>query len=107
MKQENKSAFGLASLILHVGYAPLKAFTLCMLWGWFITPQFGIPVPTYATAFGLSLLLTYANPNMPTDAELLADREVSNVEKIGALIGKTYIFTIFVLGTGWIASKLV
>lgn len=70
-----KTAFGV--FIIAIGFvgllgglmvygAVVGAFVLSALWGWFVTPAFGIPVPPLPIVAGLSLLIHYATGHAPT-----------------------------------------
>ena len=41
----------------------LTGYTITVLWGWFITPQFGLAVPSMVNSLGIALLIGYITSN--------------------------------------------
>ncbi len=58
----------LGGISLVVGMALLRGWTLSVLWGWFITPALGLPVPAMPLVIGLALIVSYLT-NSNTDVK--------------------------------------
>lgn len=60
MKTENDTidtVFGVLYLALMPVLIFWKVFVLALLWSWFVTPVFGVPVPRYPYVLGLSVFI--------------------------------------------------
>ncbi len=77
--------------IIAVGMA-WSGFVLAMLWGWFITPTFGLVALTVPAACGMKLMATFMM------ASLLPEKPP---EKFSKTIFKAAFYPLFILTIGW------
>jgi hypothetical protein len=57
----------LVVVALFIPSALLNAWALRILWGWFITPEFGLAVPGYWMAAGLSMTVRFVTSQYSED----------------------------------------
>jgi hypothetical protein len=53
--------FLIVSAVMWRGYA------LCLMWGWFFVPSFGLPALSIPAAIGVSSIISFIIPSYPTD----------------------------------------
>jgi hypothetical protein len=88
---------GFVTLIIgSVVYAAVVgAWVISILWGWFVTPTFGIPVPPLPMVMGLTLTAGYLTRNNRTQWK---DHETdTGAELVSLLIGPW-----LVLAVAWV-----
>lgn len=52
-------------IALIVAAACLEGFVISALWGWFVSPTFGLPALSIPLALGISLVLSASRPPSP------------------------------------------
>lgn len=70
-----------------------NCFILSTLWGWFITPDFGLKVPSYPVLYGLMLIIAFVGPT-------------SNEESYKKAIFTGLAKSIIILSFGWIVHAI-
>jgi len=91
--------FGLIMLLVTVVNFVLFGFVFQDLWGWFMTP-FGLPVVSYAHAWGLALLFDVNAMNIK-QIDIRAAGEATDEEKITRSV-TVLVGYLFLWGLGWI-----
>jgi hypothetical protein len=88
--------------LIPVGWM-LNGWALMTLWGWFVTPTFGTPVPTMACAIGLSAIAGYLTWQPLPDVET-KEREKTFTFSLALtnIIGRPLFAVMF----GWIIRSL-
>lgn len=83
-------AFAVLVLVLPLMF--WNAWGLSVLWGWFVTPLFGLPVPLLWQIVGLLLFVHYALRKYdPNDGEKWAEKFMSGI-----------FFPPLAVGIGWV-----
>lgn len=78
----------------------IEAWGIYVLWGWFVTPVFGIPVPTKLACYGLALvaaLFFHQSETLPRDVD-----EKDPLWKMYWIFLRTPAIVLF----GWVAREL-
>jgi hypothetical protein len=83
------AGWGCAATILLVALIPLwslyDAWAVRVFWGWYITPGWGVPVPSYLAVVGATMLFNYLKPKSSTQKsdkdwkELVGEAWISNL----------------------------
>lgn len=79
-------------LIIMIPLMIFSAFTITVLWDWFVVTTFQLPALRIPQALGLGLIVYYFTMNQATDP----DKDFSDV--MGEAIAKPFVF----LGLGWV-----
>ena len=82
-------------MLVAIPLAIWKAYCISILWGWFITPVFGMPSPSMVAILGLLIFIPLAYPVFPNESDDFAER-------LGKLIGQSGIVPLIGLGVGWL-----
>jgi hypothetical protein len=91
-----------AAILLIVPFAYWKAFVAAKLWDWFVTPLFGVAVPSLTMLVGLMILVQLVtNPTKPAE-----DPDKSPAERIAASIGWTLMYYGFALAFGYLFHRI-
>lgn len=86
---------------MFVWNAFLRGFVLSCLWGWFVTPVFGLAVPPLLACIGLSLMAGYlVSVRLPDRDKTAAEKEVAYSEWRQALTAS--VAHLLTLGIGWL-----
>lgn len=91
----NKVYESLIGIVGGIIIAFFGCVTLSYLWGWFITPEFHIKVPSYPVLYGLSLIAMFL-----THTPIKKDRDIAEI--LGYGFGKCSILLLF----GWITQAI-
>lgn len=94
-------AYILLGLVLWLPATAWLAYAASLLWGWFITPTFGIPVPGLWMIAGLLLVMRLPDITRPSDTDTRDLRE-----KVNDSIATAAIAPLFLIGFGWICHTL-
>lgn len=91
----------LTPIILIIGavVSVPRAWAASVLWGWFITPAFGIPAPSMLALFGLSLVVTTIHPSPVNGPK---EKEFSTNAAMCWLV----LHPLFSVAFGWVALKM-
>lgn len=84
-----------------------SAWAISVSWGWFVTPAFGIPVPSLANVIGLSLLITLIkNPDNSTEKYYQKVSDEFDLFKIwvGVLLNKVFVRSLSILGISYVVK---
>ena len=92
-----------ALVLSWIWLAAWSGYTLSVLWGWFVTPAFGLPALTVAQAYGVALMVRACKgPNIPKDKPK---------ESFGATLAKVAILPPVWCGilllVGWAAKQFI
>jgi phosphate/sulfate permease len=90
--------FGLIALPFAILW---NAFVGNVLWGWFVTPVFGIAAPGVALFFGLAMIIRYLTFRYEYKAE-----EKTETHMLSEILF-SLIFPAFALLMGWIATLFI
>lgn len=87
------------ALILLAAYVPLallRGWVIALLWEWYVTDYFGLPLLTIVEAVGLGILVTVFLSRMPSKDE----------EERGVVYTLTWVVAspLLALGFGWLWS---
>ena len=105
-KEEGLSCFGLVVLfVLSIVVASLmNGWALSVLWGWFVSPIFGVPNLQIMEAIGFSLVVGMLTQNT-------SNKDDDSKKSFGALIVKLLAVAVFkpafVVFLGWIILKFM
>lgn len=81
----------------------MNGWVLSILWGWFISPLFGLPPLSVASAIGLALIFGMF---MRTD-NLNEDKTKNLGEMIVFLVAQAVLSPLFTLFVGWIVKQYI
>lgn len=103
-KEEGLACLGLAVLgvVAVVVVSITNGWALSVLWGWFVTPIFGITAPTIPMAIGFSLVV-----GMFSSSSSSSDKEKSTGQIIGSIIGVAIFRPAFAVFMGWVILSFV
>jgi hypothetical protein len=108
-KNTKENLFGILAILfllsLVFGAFFYGAFTLTMLWHWFVVPTFHAPALGIAQAIGLSLFVGYFKGNLVKKDTKKEGQDT--YEHIGQKIGEMYIRLTAVLAIGFVVSIFV
>lgn len=94
----------IATILFLPGFYLLNGFVLQRLFGWFVTPVFGVAVPAIGYCIGLGLIVSFLT-NHGTDSK----DERGSTEKLSALWSRQVFAPLFVWGLGalihWLTVK--
>ena len=93
---------GLAHLAGIVG----RGLALSLLWGWFVTPIFGLPALTLAGACGLILVFA-ALRGYKQGAETDKDAQPDDTKAATKLLVVVVLQPSLLIGLGWIVKSLI
>jgi hypothetical protein len=95
---------GLAVLtvVAVVGSALLNGWAISVLWGWFVTPLFGLPLLTIPYAIGLGLVISMFIPSTASETK---DKGWSEI--LIALIAKVVATPLAAIAMGWIVHSFI
>lgn len=80
-----------------------RAFVAVVLWGWFVTPAFGVAAPSIHHAFGIMLLLVFLLPPASDDDKTQRDLEGRNLaDLVARMLGRAVLYPALMLGVGWL-----
>ena len=78
--------------------AVLNGWVITVMWGWFITPQFGLVAPSLVNAIGLALFVGLFRGSQPTDDD--DDMALA----VGKAIGRSVVSPLFTLAIGFVVQ---
>lgn len=79
-------------------------WVLCVLWGWFAVPLFGLQALTIAQGIGVRLVASYLTPRFSSDSKQYTDRPLYHLAKV---LGTKILWGIFTLTIGWIVKHYI
>jgi hypothetical protein len=101
-KEETGAEIALG-LVLSVAGAIVRGWVLKVMWGWFLTPAFGVSAPGIAVCLGISLVLT-----MLVGTDSLAARGTKQDSRGVLALGLATIFVpLFMLLFGFVIHQFV
>lgn len=92
------AAFAVVSIVANV---IIDGWVLSTLWGWFISPLFGLPSLSIPTAIGIALFVGLITKKVETTS----DEELSN--SIKSIIARVLFYPLTVLLIGWIVKLFI
>jgi phosphate/sulfate permease len=109
-EEKNGTTIGMTlflMLVCIVATAPAMiwgGYVLQVLWGWFLTPLFGMAVPSIAYCLGLSLILSYATNQ---DLSGIPTKDRKYPELVASAMSRSFIRPAWILLIGWVLSHYV
>lgn len=105
MKDKVTLSKGALALLLSPTWIPawvvpsvlLRAWVITMMWGWYVTPAFGLPPLRLAFAFGLSVFA----------GMFRASYAGKDDRKISGIIAGSFVNPLMTLFIGWVGSLFV
>ena len=91
-------------IVALIGGIVVQGFTLSILWGWFVTPIFGLPALTIAQAYGIALVF-HAIRGYKEPAQTDKDPNGSNATLKLMVILVAH--PAMLIGLGWIVKSLM
>ena len=70
-----------------------------IMWGWFLTPVFGLPVPSLALVIGVSITIRYLFTNQ-------GYKKAQKEDMVANLLWP-YLFGLMALSTGWVVQLFI
>ena len=92
------------ALVIHY---VARGCVLQVLWGWFLTPIFHIPVPGIAYCLGIGILIGYLSGVSTPDTNTQGNKSRSVVQIITELYAKLLMEPFLILGIGWVIHHYV
>jgi len=92
----------LGLMLLSIAGFVFRAYTIVVLWTWFMVPTFRLPHLSIPAGIGLSMvisLLTYQQVN--------CSKKDAKENDIAVLVFSHIVYTLFALIFGWIAKQLM
>lgn len=96
-------AHGWATGLLSIPLALVKAWAMCLIWKWFIVPQFGVAELTIRAAIGLSCLAAMLQYFEVKPAQ--TDKE--RLEAFGGFLGRQLFLPLAAVCIGYLWYKLL
>lgn len=90
------------AIVAVVGEAIMNGWVLSILWGWFVSPLFGLKELAIAPAIGFSLVV-----GMLTHQESGEQKERSNFENVVLIFGRAVVSPLITLFIGWIVYQFI
>ena len=78
----------------------MNGWALSLLWGWFISPPFGIPTLTIMQAFGVALVCSFVAIPHKSDSR-------DEKTRLSDQITNSTIIPIVAVGIGWVVRQFV
>ena len=96
----------IGSLVLFAISATLSAYTLMMLWTWFLVPL-GVVSIGMAHAYGLSILIKYATMQGSDILVLIKNKEGSGYVSTPEIAVLNIVLSLVLLGLGFTAAQFM
>ena len=107
MKPDRSGAEIALALVVALLFLPVSiawhAVVLRQLWAWFVVPAFGAPVPGFAVACGLCVVLGWLKHRKATKEE----REEDVVDAFARTVASNVFFPAWVLALGFVVSRFL
>ncbi len=105
--KDNSDVFGCIGIVtgfglLVIGGTITSGWTLSILWGWFVSPIFGLPTLSVIQAIGISLTVGFIKSKAPQHSD---DRKVS--DKLIESVSHMFIMPLLSVGIGWIILQFM
>lgn len=99
--KELTSALGTMVFVFGIIFlgAIWSSYVMALLWEWFLTPVFAVPVPGLATIFGLVVMFRLASLKPKYNESTENKNKNKYLKFLGAVFGTPLVFLFF----GWIA----
>lgn len=96
----------LAFLVLWASSVALSGWVLTILWSWFISPTFNLPLLTFGQALGVSLIAGMVSHQLNRD-EFSTKKDESHLKTIGISLSWLYLRPLALLFFGWLYLHFV
>lgn len=97
----NPWAVLVAAFVLMVPVAAWQAHVVCVIWGWFVTTQFGVAVPPLWITAGLLLMVRIPLTGFKTEAN-----EGDTADRIIYMVMYGFLGPLFALAAAWVIASL-
>ena len=96
MEEFRKLGWLLATIAVLAAGMAWSGYALAILWGWFISPVFGLPLISVNAAIGVSLVASYLTKSVRNKKD-----ERPLVEQFTSAVSLSVIRPLVALGVGW------
>lgn len=84
-----------------------KGFVLMRLWGWFISPYFGLPILFLPLAIGIAIVASFATAKYTPQQKCKYQIQQDVWETIGGAASHNFVGPAFALLFGWIVQMFL
>ena len=100
---------GLLSFVNMLAVIPFRALVLSWLWYWFVTPVFGLSVPSLPLLYGLTLVASFLTHQISTTdiAVHAALEEDAQVKLRFVHMAMLWVWPVLLLLFGFVTSRFV